>query len=86
MLCKDGLLCTLGPGSMPEGMRAGVESGIVHPPLPPKAYIYGKPLPGKPLLILEPKTLHLDSLPHIPVPKFGPDPQGMSLIFLLCQT
>ena len=30
-------------GSMPEGMRAGVESGIVHPPLPTKAYIYGKP-------------------------------------------
>jgi hypothetical protein len=37
-------------------------------------------------LILEPETLLLDSLPLIPVPKFGPDPQGMLLRILLCQT
>jgi hypothetical protein len=38
------MLCTLDPGFMPEGMRAGGKGVLVQaPPLPTGAYIFGKP-------------------------------------------
>jgi hypothetical protein len=48
------MLCTLDPGSMPEGMRAGGKGVLVYAPPPHRAYIFGKPKAGEPLLIWEP--------------------------------
>jgi hypothetical protein len=78
------LLCTLDPGSMPEGMRAGEKGVLVHA-LPPHWGLYiWQAIAWQALLIWERLTLHPEALPLIPVPEFGPDPQGMSLRVLLC--
>jgi hypothetical protein len=78
------MLCTLDPGSMPEGMRAGGKGVLVHtPPSHWGLYIWQA--------IAWQATLDLGAIDsasrnstHIPVPEFGPDPQGMSLKVLLC--
>jgi hypothetical protein len=76
---------------MPEDMRAGGKSGIVHAPPPHQGLYIWQAIAWQ--AIAWQATLDLGAIdsasgisaPH-PCAKIGPDPQGMSLKVLLCQT
>jgi hypothetical protein len=71
---------------MPEGMRAGVESGIVRTsPSPHQGLYIWQAIAWQATLDLGAKDSASGiSAPH-PCARIGPDPQGMSPEILLCQ-
>ncbi len=70
---------------MPEGMRAGVESGILHSPPPHQGQYIWQAIAWQATLDLgDIDSASGISAPH-PCAKIGPDPQGMSPEVLLCQ-
>ncbi len=73
------MLCTLDPGFMPEGMKAGGKGVLVHAPPPNRGLYIWQAIAWQATL-----DLGAIALPLIPVPEIGPDPQGMSHMLHLC--
>jgi hypothetical protein len=70
---------------MPEGMRAGGKRVLVQAPPPHRGLYIWQAMTWQATLDLEAIDSAARCSALFPVPEFGPVPQGMSLLLLLCQ-